>query len=462
MGGGALIVSFNYPLLEQREKVFAKDFFKTALNSKENLYYYPKPNAYTEIDDFALFSLRENITSENLKIESLYRNNLLHRDLRGKLHTLLRKERNIDSKILSKKFFYESRKLFNCSYTWKALEVSQEQLQYDLIDKIEEFYPYPIYVNIATLNICNLECVMCPMFSPTLKDTIQTDFFKQKQVLDESVVYKVIDFISQNTIQTTAIGFIALGEPLLDKRIPKFISYARNKGIDLVTLTTNGTLLEQKGIALLKAGLNRMTISIDGATPETYKKIRGTDLEKVERGVRKCVEYARILNNQGADIEFNLNCVLVNKEIEKEKELYLNKWSDCRDIITNIYFTNMAIFDSEGVDTNKKQSAIAYNQSYTEICSLPWLGMQMDCYGDAYVCCIMQDSAFYNNKIAIGNVIENTPQEVWNSAKAKVLRKESSENSFSTFKLCANCGEKYRTFFKDDGSALEINISERY
>ncbi len=122
----------------------------------------------------------------------------------------------------------------------------------------------------------------------------------------------------------------------------------------------------------------------------------------------------------------------------------------------------MAIFDSEGVDTNKKQSAIAYNQSYTEICSLPWLGMQMDCYGDAYVCCIMQDSAFYNNKIAIGNVIENTPQEVWNSAKAKVLRKESSENSFSTFKLCANCGEKYRTFFKDDGSALEINISERY
>jgi len=453
-------VSFNYPLLEQREKDFAKDFFKTALNSKENLYYYPKPNVYTEIDDFALFSLRENITSENLKIESLYRNNLIHRDLRGKLHTLLRKERNIDSKILSKKFFYESRKLFNCSYTWKALEVSQEQLQYDLIDKIEEFYPAPSEINIAITNECNLKCIMCLLHAKELQKTHKTSFFKQKQILDEKKVYEILEYAGNKGVFN--VSFTAAGEVLLDDRIFSFVAFAKNLKIPLISLVTNGTLLEQKGIALLKAGLNRMTISIDGATPETYKKIRGTDLEKVERGVRKCVEYARILNNQGADIEFNLNCVLVNKEIEKEKELYLNKWSDCRDIITNIYFTNMAIFDSEGVDTNKKQSAIAYNQSYTEICSLPWLGMQMDCYGDAYVCCIMQDSAFYNNKIAIGNVIENTPQEVWNSAKAKVLRKESSENSFSTFKLCANCGEKYRTFFKDDGSALEINISERY
>ena len=462
MGGGALIVSFNYPLLEQREKVFAKDFFKTALNSKENLYYYPKPNTYTEIDDFALFSLRENITSENLKIESLYRNNLLHRDLRGKLHTLLRKERNIDSKILSKKFFYESRKLFNCSYTWKALEVSQEQLQYDLIDKIEEFYPAPSEINIAITNECNLKCIMCLLHAKELQKTHKTSFFKQKQILDEKKVYEILEYAGNKGVFN--VSFTAAGEVLLDDRIFSFVAFAKNLKIPLISLVTNGTLLEQKGIALLKAGLNRMTISIDGATKETYKKIRGTDLEKVERGVRKCVEYARILNNQGADIEFEVACVLVFDEMstQEQKELYLNKWSDCRDIITNIYFTNMAIFDSEGVDTNKKQSAIAYNQSYTEICSLPWLGMQMDCYGDAYVCCIMQDSAFYNNKIAIGNVIENTPQEVWNSAKAKVLRKESSENSFSTFKLCANCGEKYRTFFKDDGSALEINISERY
>ena len=91
-----------------------------------------------------------------------------------------------------------------------------------------------------------------------------------------------------------------------------------------------------------------MTISIDGATPETYRRIRGADLDKVERGVRKCVEYARKLNAQGRDIEFNLNCVLVDAEVENQKDLYLAKWSDCRDVIKRIYFMNLQKYDADG------------------------------------------------------------------------------------------------------------------
>ena len=104
-GGGAL-VAFNYPLVEEKEKEFAKAFLKTAMESKDNLYYYPKPNHYTEVDDFAFFSLQKNITSENLKIESLYRQGQIRRDLRGQLHTLLRKSKNIEIESIYKKFFY--------------------------------------------------------------------------------------------------------------------------------------------------------------------------------------------------------------------------------------------------------------------------------------------------------------------------------------------------------------------
>ena len=290
---------------------------------------------------------------------------------------------------------------------------------------------------------------MCPMFSPTLKDTIQTDFFKQKQVLDESVVYKVIDFISQNTIQTTAIGFIALGEPLLDKRIPKFISYARNKGIDLVTLTTNGTLLEQKGIALLKAGLNRMTISIDGATKETYKKIRGTDLEKVERGVRKCVEYARILNNQGADIEFEVACVLVFDEMstQEQKELYLNKWSDCRDVVKRITFNELATFDENGQDRRNNAVIDLHKRS---ICMFPYQRMMINPYGDVSVCCTMSSSA-YHYPFSVGNVYQHGLEEIWRGEGISILRKENLEKNFTEFSICARCNEwAYNDFTQED------------
>ncbi len=447
MGGGALIVSFNYPLLEQREKDFAKDFFKTALNSKENLYYYPKPNAYTEIDDFALFSLRENITSENLKIESLYRNNLIHRDLRGKLHTLLRKERNIDSKILSKKFFYESRKLFNCSYTWKALEVSQEQLQYDLIDKIEEFYPAPSEINIAITNECNLKCIMCLLHAKELQKTHKTSFFKQKQILDEKKVYEILEYAGNKGVFN--VSFTAAGEVLLDDRIFSFVAFAKNLKIPLISLVTNGTLLEQKGIALLKAGLNRMTISIDGATKETYKKIRGTDLEKVERGVRKCVEYARILNNQGADIEFEVACVLVFDEMstQEQKELYLNKWSDCRDVVKRITFNELATFDENGQDRRNNAVIDLHKRS---ICMFPYQRMMINPYGDVSVCCTMSSSA-YHYPFSVGNVYQHGLEEIWRGEGISILRKENLEKNFTEFSICARCNEwAYNDFTQED------------
>ncbi len=45
-------MSFNYPLITQKEKDFAISFIHTALKEQDNLYYYPKPNHYTEVDDF--------------------------------------------------------------------------------------------------------------------------------------------------------------------------------------------------------------------------------------------------------------------------------------------------------------------------------------------------------------------------------------------------------------------------
>ncbi|MCI7765125.1 hypothetical protein [Helicobacter sp.] len=197
MEGGAIMLAFNYPLLTNKDKEYAKEFYRIAKNSEENLYYYPKPNHYMEVDDFAFFMLKNNLTLENLKIESLYQRELLQRDLRGKLHVLLRKDRQIEEKYINKKFFYESRKLFNLSWKWKEYQVSQEQLEYDLIERVGEWYPGPTMVNIATINICNLKCIMCPLHSEEAKSKeIASDYFDKKQLLATDKVYEVLDYIA--------------------------------------------------------------------------------------------------------------------------------------------------------------------------------------------------------------------------------------------------------------------------
>ena len=444
-GGGAIIMSFNYPLLEKRDKDFAREFYQIAKESNTNLYYYPKPNHYMEVDDFALFSLKSNLTPENLKIESLYRKDLIPRDLRGKLHTLLRKDKGIEEKYIQKKFFYESRKLFNLSWQWNEFQVSQEQLEYDLIDRVQEWYAGPSEINIATTNVCNLKCIMCKLHNPNLKKTHKTQFFSRKQFLDEKIVYSILDYAEKKNVANVA--FTAAGEALLDYRLVDFIAYAKDKNIPLISLVTNGVLLEDKGIELLNAGLNRMTISIDGATQETYRKIRGTDLEKVERGVRKCVEYARAINANGGDIEMQLNCVLVNEEVIHEEKLYLEKWKEYRDIIKNIYFTDLVISDTKG-RRNKRDAC--FNKTY-EACSYPWLGFQVDVYGNVSVCCTMQDSSLREKLISIGNVYNQKVYDIWNSEAMRELRKENLRQQYSKFEICKKCVERYRAYVDDEG-----------
>lgn len=102
-----------------------RGFIEVAIKSNENLYYYPKPNAYTDVDDFALFSLKQKITSGNLKVESLCQKGLLPVQLRNKMHRLLRESTDAHLEIVLKHHFVESRKLFNLSYDWKAYPVSK-------------------------------------------------------------------------------------------------------------------------------------------------------------------------------------------------------------------------------------------------------------------------------------------------------------------------------------------------
>jgi radical SAM protein with 4Fe4S-binding SPASM domain len=65
-----------------------------------------------------------------------------------------------------------------------------------------------------------------------------------------------------------------LGEPFLNKEFLSMVRMATNRGISVDT-TTNATLLDERlSREALSSGLSRMFISMDGAKPETYEKIR--------------------------------------------------------------------------------------------------------------------------------------------------------------------------------------------
>jgi len=77
------------------------------------------------------------------------------------------------------------------------------------------------------------------------------------------------------------------GEPLTRKNIIFLVSSLKKiRGIEDLSMTTNGLLLEKYAEELAAAGLNRVNVSVDSFNPEKYREItRGGDLSAVLRGL---------------------------------------------------------------------------------------------------------------------------------------------------------------------------------
>ncbi len=83
------------------------------------------------------------------------------------------------------------------------------------------------------------------------------------------------------------LAFMGLGEPLLHPRFLEMVRYAKERGLR-AEVTTNALLLTRElATDLLAAGLDQLVVSIDGATAESFSRVRpGASLKRVVDNVR--------------------------------------------------------------------------------------------------------------------------------------------------------------------------------
>ena len=80
------------------------------------------------------------------------------------------------------------------------------------------------------------------------------------------------------------------GEPLVRRDVPRLIELLVPLGVEL-TLTTNGSLLSKNAVLLKKAGLNRVTVSLDSLDDATFRAMNDADfpVAKVLEGIDAAV-----------------------------------------------------------------------------------------------------------------------------------------------------------------------------
>ena len=122
---------------------------------------------------------------------------------------------------------------------------------------------FPNTVILELVNRCDLQCVMC--YQGFRNDAT-------KSTLDEKLLDKIFSEFKKNKLNSL---MLSASEPLLYKNIGDVLERAREAEIMDIFIFTNGTLLNEKNSKiLLNSPLTRLFISIDGATKETYDKVR--------------------------------------------------------------------------------------------------------------------------------------------------------------------------------------------
>lgn len=122
--------------------------------------------------------------------------------------------------------------------------------------------PPPSFLSFEPTNYCNLKCSACPSGRGKLT--------REKGFADLDVFQNLIDENKKNIINLI-LHF--QGEPLLHKQIGEMISYARNNRI-YTELSTNANLLPSVFESLKNSMPDKIIISLDGLTQETYNKYR--------------------------------------------------------------------------------------------------------------------------------------------------------------------------------------------
>lgn len=319
----------------------------------------------------------------------------------------------------------------------------EPRARYGFYDRLKAEFPSQIIVD-AT-EICNLACIHCP--HPEFKKSAQYT----GRHLDPALHNKMVDEVRDHGRGCTQyLRYTSNGEPLVHPQIYDMLDYAvRCSGV-FVTLTTNGTILNEKRVEkLLASGLHLIDVSIDAFTSETYAKVRVNGKLEVTRGnVLRLLEIKRRAKASTRVIVSFVEQPLNTDEAQPFEAYWKDQGAD--------YVVMRRLHSAAGgVEAIAATMHAAQAGEPRHPCLYPWERILLNARGELAFC--PQD---WVHGSVIADYHRTTIHEVWRSEAYQKLREAHLKNSFAHHQFCGRCPDWRQTRWPGQGRSYADLVQE--
>lgn len=325
------------------------------------------------------------------------------------------------------------KKLLNAFKVWVSYHVSKNAKKISSLG-------FPISMAIEPTTSCNLRCPECP--------SGLRQFTRPIGMLEPTFFKKTIDEVYKELIYLT---FYFQGEPYLNPNFLEMVKYASDKGIYTSTSTNAHYLTKEQARKTVESKLDRLIVSIDGTTQETYEQYRiGGQLQKVIDGTKNIIEAKKALKSNTPHVVFQFLVVKPNEhQLEDVKKL-------ANDIgVDEVVFKTAQVYDFENgnplIPENIKYSRYKKNTDGTysiknkllNQCWRMWSSCVVTWDGIVVPCCFDKDA-----KHQLGDLKHQNFVELWKSDKYQSFR-SAVLKSRQEIDICKNCSEGTEVWAKE-------------
>lgn len=317
------------------------------------------------------------------------------------------------------------RKLWNAYQVWSSYHTSQNT-------KRLNHKGLPISIAFEPTTSCNLRCPECP--------SGLRNFTRPTGMLQSDIFQKTIDELQSTLLY---LIFYFQGEPYLHPQFLDLVQYASSRNIYTATSTNAHYLTEKNALKTVESGLDRLIISIDGTTQETYQSYRvGGKLDKVIEGTKNILQAKEVLKSKKPHVIFQFLVVKPNEHQIQEVQHLAKSLG-----VAEVAFKTAQIYDYENgsdlIPTIEKYSRYKkmpdgmyqIKNQLLNHCWKMWHSCVITWDGLVVPCCFDKDAHY-----RLGDVSQKSFKEIWQSQTYNDFR-QTLLISRSQIEMCRNCTE---------------------